>query len=85
MPTYFYIFAVRELVLGLALLILEAYNEWRAVTVLLACIGLNGVSDVYFAGSLGGGWWPAFKAHGVLTIIGYWTVWKLWQEHWVGL
>ncbi|KAJ9606661.1 hypothetical protein H2200_008669 [Cladophialophora chaetospira] len=84
MHPYFYLFAVRELVLGLALLILEANNEWRAVTALLGCVGLNGVSDCIIAATLsGGGWWPSLKVHGIPTVIGYWSVWKLWQEHWV--
>ncbi|KAK7894807.1 hypothetical protein LTR67_005546 [Exophiala xenobiotica] len=103
MNTFFYLFAVRELVLGLALLTLEAYDEWRAATILLACIGINGISDFLIAGSLGsqsqsqsqsqkgietgkgveGGvsWWSSFMVHGTPTILGYWTVWKLWQEH----
>lgn len=93
--TFFYLFAVRELVLGLALLLLEAYGEWRAVTVVLGCVGLNGVGDFILAGlrmgseegtEKGNGsasrWWDSFKAHGVPTILGYWAVWKLWQEHW---
>ncbi|KEF54006.1 uncharacterized protein A1O9_09801 [Exophiala aquamarina CBS 119918] len=49
LPTFFYIFAVRELVLGLALLLLQAYGEWRAVVVLLACISINGIGDFFFA------------------------------------
>ncbi|KAK5465366.1 hypothetical protein LTS15_001929 [Exophiala xenobiotica] len=92
MHTFFYLFAVRELVLGLALLTLEAYDEWRAATILLACIGINGVSDFLIAGSQKGNgtgkgveggvsWWSSFMVHGTPTILGYWTVWKLWQEH----
>jgi hypothetical protein len=48
--TFFYLFAVRELVLGLALLLLEAYGEWRAVVVVLGCVGINGVGDFFIAG-----------------------------------
>ena len=98
MHTFFYLFAVRELCLGLALLALEAYGEWRAATILLACIGINGIGDFLIAGSQkivtpsgngkskgnagGGSWWSSsFMVHGTPTIIGYWTVWKLWQEH----
>ncbi|KIW50288.1 hypothetical protein PV05_11890 [Exophiala xenobiotica] len=98
MQTFFYLFAVRELCLGLALLTLEAYDEWRAATILLACIGINGVGDFLISGfqlgtAKGNGngkskgnagaswWWSSFMIHGTPTIIGYWTVWKLWQEH----
>ncbi|ETI22538.1 hypothetical protein G647_06613 [Cladophialophora carrionii CBS 160.54] len=80
--SFFYLFATRELCLGVALLTLEAYNEWRAVTVLMACIGLNGIGDFLLAGASGGGWWPSFTTHGIPTIVGYWAVWKLWQEYW---
>ncbi|KIX05937.1 uncharacterized protein Z518_03911 [Rhinocladiella mackenziei CBS 650.93] len=82
MDTFFYLFAVREHCLGLALLILEACDEWRAAVVLLACIGINGTGDFLLAGSLGTGWWPSFTTHGIPTLVGYWAVWKLWQEHW---
>ena len=81
---FFYIFAVRELVLGVALLILEVSGEWRAATVLVACLCLNGLTDFYFAGSLGAGWWNSFTKHGVPRIIGLWSAWNLWQEHWAG-
>lgn len=77
---FFYLFAIRELVLGLALLLLEVYNEWRGVTILLACIGINGASDFVIAGFYSGKWWSSFTAHGFPTLLGYWTVWKLWQE-----
>ena len=80
--TFFYLFAVRELVLGAALLTLEACDEWRAVVILLACISINGIGDFVLAGSSGAGWWPSFTTHGIPTLVAYWTVWKLWQEHW---
>lgn len=81
MHPFFHLFATRELCLGLALLFLEAYDEWRAVVILLACIGINGIGDFFVAGSLGTGWRPSLLCHGIPTIVGYWTVWKLWQEH----
>lgn len=82
MNVFFRLFAVRELCLGVALLALEAYDEWRAVTILLACIGINGIGDFVLSSSQKEvGWWTAFKAHGTPTILGYWSVWKLWQEH----
>ncbi|KAK4939673.1 hypothetical protein LTR10_020063 [Elasticomyces elasticus] len=78
---FIYLFAVRELVLGLALIFLVAYNEWRAVTILLACVGLNGLGDFFLAGNLGTGWRSSLMCHGIPTVVGYWAVWKLWQEH----
>ncbi|KAL6245885.1 hypothetical protein RBB50_007038 [Rhinocladiella similis] len=42
MHVFFYLFAVRELCLGVAMLVLVSYNEWRSVTILLACILING-------------------------------------------
>ncbi|KAI1629928.1 hypothetical protein EDD37DRAFT_604795 [Exophiala viscosa] len=78
---FVYLFAVRELVLGIALILLEACNEWRAVVILLACVGINGMGDFLLAGNLGTGWRSSFMCHGIPTIVCYWTVWKLWQEH----
>ena len=74
MHQFFYLFAVRELVLGLALTVLEAYGKWRAVTVLLGCIGINCASDFFFAGSSGQGWWPSFTAHGIFTVVAHWSI-----------
>lgn len=75
-----YSFGARELSLGVAAAAMIAYNEWRAVTILTACVGMNGISDFVLDGSQGQGWWHAFKTHGVPTIAAYWAVWKLWQE-----
>ncbi|KIW92387.1 uncharacterized protein Z519_07371 [Cladophialophora bantiana CBS 173.52] len=80
--TFFHLFAIRQLCLGLTLLILEACNEWRAVVIVLACIGVNGICDFSLSAASGAGWWSSFKTHGIPTVVAYWTVWKLWQEHW---
>lgn len=77
---FIYTFGVRELSLGVAAATLMAYNEWRAATILTACIGMNGISDFILDGSQGQGWWHAFKTHGVPTMAGYWAVWNLWQD-----
>jgi hypothetical protein len=82
MHDFFWLFAIRELVLGMALVILEAYGEWRAATVLLACIGINGVTDFFSRAAAGKGILKSFQVHGVPTVAGYYAVWRLWQEHW---
>ncbi|ETN45531.1 uncharacterized protein HMPREF1541_09363 [Cyphellophora europaea CBS 101466] len=75
-----YAFGIRELSLAAALLALIAYNEWRAVAILLACIGINGTGDFLLVGLKGEGWLPAFKTHGIPTLIGSWAVWQICQE-----
>ncbi|EXJ74545.1 uncharacterized protein A1O5_02841 [Cladophialophora psammophila CBS 110553] len=80
--TFFHLFAIRQLCLSLALLVLEACNEWRAVVIVLACVGVNGISDFLLSAASGAGWGSSFRTHGIPTVVGYWTVWELWQEHW---
>lgn len=77
---FIYSFAVRELCVGVAATALIAYNEWRAVKILMTCVGMNGISDFVLDGSQGQGWWHAFKTHGLMTIVGYWAVWMTWNE-----
>lgn len=48
-----YTFGVRELTLSIAATALIAYNEWRAVTILMTCVGMNGISDFLLDGSQG--------------------------------
>ena len=94
LPTFFWVFAVRELVLGLIMLILQFHGEWRAVAVVVGCISLNGITDFWFCAMEVGFdesvkskgkvnmWWASFKAHGIPTIVGLWAATRLWQEHW---
>jgi len=82
MNTEYWLFVLRELCLGVALLVLEAYGEWRAVTVLLGCVGINGVGDFVLAGMKGAGWKASMTSNLVPTLVGYWAVYKLWEEHW---
>jgi hypothetical protein len=72
--------AIRELSIGIALAALLAYEEWRAATIMLACVGLNGFGDFLLDGAQGEGWTHAFKTHLLPTIAVYWAVWKLCQE-----
>jgi hypothetical protein len=78
---WFHMFIVRELVLGLVSSSLIAANEWRALTIVLACAGINGPCDMYLSHRAGASWRDAFMAHGVMTAVAYWAVWKLWEEH----
>lgn len=75
---------MRELVFGIALLALEAYDEWRGVTLVLASLVVLAVGD-FFIIAIHGGWWQSFKSHFGPTAIASWAVWKLWQEHMAGV
>lgn len=68
---FVYSFGVRELSASLALAALIAYDEWRAVTIRLSCIGINGTGDFLLGGWQGMGWWHAFKFHGLPTLAGH--------------
>jgi hypothetical protein len=78
---WFHMFAVRELVLGLMFLGLIAVDEWRAITIALACAAINGPCDVFLSRKSGATLAEALQAHGVPTVVAYWAVWKLWEEH----
>ncbi|ETN36804.1 uncharacterized protein HMPREF1541_09082 [Cyphellophora europaea CBS 101466] len=80
---FFYLFAQRCFGIGLMLTILEACGEWRAVSVMLGCMCVNGVRDGWLVLTDGeGGVGKAFAAHWGITIVGACSTWRLWAEHW---
>jgi len=52
---FVYVFASRETSLGLAILALAAVNEWRAVGVVMATLGVSGLSDLVLDAKYGRG------------------------------
>ncbi|KAJ9646890.1 hypothetical protein H2204_000582 [Knufia peltigerae] len=83
MHVFFYLFAVRELCLGLALLVFLSYEYWKSATILLAIVGINGISDFLISGFHGKeDWRTSFYKHGIPTLIGYYGVLRLWQDNW---
>lgn len=79
---FVYMFAVRELAFGVALLILIACDEWKAVTIVMGCAGIGGMGDFILDVRVGHGWSHVVKTHGLPTLVGYWVVWKLYQNWW---
>ena len=73
-------FAVREAALGVCLYALIAANEWKALTIVMAVNGMNGIGDCLVDALKGNGWWHAMKNHGLPTMAGYWVVWRLYQD-----
>lgn len=80
---YVYICAGSQFMLGLAVAILVAEGEWKAVSVIIACstpMGLLGTSLAAIKGGMGFG--KEFWSHALLTTIGTSAGWRLIQENW---
>ncbi|KAF2111358.1 hypothetical protein BDV96DRAFT_582043 [Lophiotrema nucula] len=80
---YIYLFAGCQFMLGLAVAVLEAAGEWRAVSVIIACstpMGLLGTSLSATKGGMGYG--KAFWSHALLTTMGSLAGWRLIQDNW---
>jgi hypothetical protein len=75
-----YSFGLRELSTGLAVGLLLDLGEYRAVAVVMGCIGLNGLGDFVLDGMKGQGWGHALRMHGVATLAAYWAAWSIWQD-----
>jgi hypothetical protein len=67
--------------LGLAVAILEATHEWRAVSVILACATPMGVIGTTLSATKGSGG-SAFWMHVVMSTVGTTASYRLVQEHW---
>lgn len=80
---YVYLFAGCQFMVGLAVAVLEAAGEWRAVSVVIACalpMGLLGTSLAAMKG--GDGFGRAFWSHALLTTVGSLAGWTLIRENW---
>lgn len=75
-----YLFGLRELSIGIALLLMMYYDQWKGVTIVMGCHGLSAIGDFTIDVLQGQGWSHGFQKHGLPTIIGYWVVWQLWKE-----
>lgn len=80
---YVYLFAGCQFMLGLALAVLEAAGEWRAVSVIIACSTPMGLVGTSLSGTMGGmGFGKAFWSHVLLTTVGTLAGLRLLQENW---
>ena len=80
---YVYLLAGSQLLVGLAVAVLEAVSEWKAVSVIISCtipMGLIGTSLAATKGGMGLG--RAFWAHGLATVIASLAAWNLVQDNW---
>jgi hypothetical protein len=79
---FWYMFAVRELLFGLILLILEREGEWKAVSIILGTMCIGGSLDVVFSATKGGvGWIEGIKAHGIVTVVALVASYQMWVEN----
>ena len=79
---FWYMFAVRELLFGLILLILEREGEWKAVSIIIGVMTIGGSLDVVFSATKGGvGWIEGFKAHGIVTMVALFASYQIWMEN----
>lgn len=77
---FVYAFGVRELAFAVCVSLLIAQGQWKALTIVMACCGINGTGDFLLDGLHGQGWLHALHKHGIPTIVGYWVVWRLYQD-----
>lgn len=83
LSAFFYLFANKEGTLGLIMVALQLAGEWKAVAIVLAACCVGGVGDLWLAVSLGSmGWWEAFQAHGLVSVVGAWASWRMMRENW---
>lgn len=81
---YVYLLAGSQLMIGLAVAMLVAAEEWRAVSVIIACstpMGLVGTS-LSARDRTETGLGQAFWSHALLTTVGTLAGWRLMRENW---
>jgi hypothetical protein len=78
---YVYLFAGCQLMVGLSVATLIATDEWRGVSVILACATPMGVLGTTLSATMGSGG-SAFWTHVVLLGVGTMASYRLVQENW---
>jgi hypothetical protein len=80
---YVYLCAGAQFMIGLAVAVLEAAGEWRAVSVIIACSTPMGILGTSLSATKEGmGFGRPFWSHGLLVMVGTSAAWRLLQENW---
>lgn len=69
--------------IGLAVAVLEAAGEWKAVSVIIGCSLPMGLLGTTLSGTKGGmGYGQAFWSHALMTTVGALAARRLLQDNW---
>jgi hypothetical protein len=79
---FWYMFAIRELLLGCIFALLEFHGEWKSVAIVLGVSCCGGAMDVVMSATKGGvSWMKGIQAHGIVTAVGTYSAYQLWLEN----